>query len=254
LRPEGTVSKSLTFVAMIFIAGMAVATSVPANAVAPSASGVPSLAAPSEKPAVTVAKDAKAKSRDQAKATPQKLAVSSVPVPVVIRDSYSSELVLKYTAVSGKTSSIVLPADAGAIMWPVPKTTRISDGFGWRVAPTAGASSDHQGVDFDPGNGFPIQAISAGVVREVVPTDNGGLGVHVTVDHVINGSLVSSVYGHMQIGSVKVEEGQTVNAGDVIGLVGSTGVSTGPHLHFEIRPGGTDPVDPVAWLKETATL
>ena len=134
--------------------------------------------------------------------------------------------------------------------WPLPAGTRVASGFGPRVAPTEGASTFHEGVDFDPGNGAQITAIADGTVRLVDPADDGGLGVHVIVDHVIDGELVSSVYGHMQIGSVQVTEGERITAGQAIGKVGSTGVSTGPHLHFEIRLDGTDAVDPFAWLQQ----
>jgi murein DD-endopeptidase MepM/ murein hydrolase activator NlpD len=141
---------------------------------------------------------------------------------------------------------------SGTIQWPFPFGVPISDYFGPRIAPTEGASTFHEGIDFDPGNGTPIQSIADGVVREIDPYDNNGLGVHVIVDHLIDGKLVSSVYGHMQVGSIQVSQGQTLKVGDIVGLVGNTGVSTGAHLHFEIHLGGSVPVDPYAWLKANA--
>ncbi len=129
---------------------------------------------------------------------------------------------------------------AGAVQWPFPVGVPISDGFGYRVAPTAGASTDHLGVDFTPGAGVPIQIIADGVVRQVV-------------DHMIGGKLISSKYCHMQAGSVRVSAGQRVAVADIVGRVGNTGISTGAHLHFEIRLNGTEPVDPVAWLKANAS-
>jgi murein DD-endopeptidase MepM/ murein hydrolase activator NlpD len=142
---------------------------------------------------------------------------------------------------------------AGAVQWPFPVGVPISDGFGYRVAPTAGASADHRGVDFTPGEGVPVQIIADGVVREVVARDDGGCGVNVTVDHMIDGRLVSSRYCHLQAGSVRVSAGQQVAVADIVGRVGNTGISTGAHLHFELRLNGTEPVDPVAWLKANAS-
>jgi murein DD-endopeptidase MepM/ murein hydrolase activator NlpD len=141
---------------------------------------------------------------------------------------------------------------AGSIQWPFPFGVPISDFFGPRIAPTEGASTFHQGVDFAPGDGTPIQTIADGVVREVHPIDDNGLGVHVIVDHMIDGKLVSSVYGHMRVGSIQVTVGESITVGENIGLVGNTGVSTGAHLHFEIHPGGGAAVDPYAWLQAHA--
>ena len=83
-------------------------------------------------------------------------------------------------------------------------------------------------------------------------TEDGeaSLGVHMMIDHVINGEKVTSVYAHMIHGSMMVNKGDVVKVGQVIGKVGTTGMSTGPHLHFEIRIGGITgtKVDPLAWL------
>ncbi|MCU1514980.1 MAG: family peptidase, partial [Microbacteriaceae bacterium] len=113
----------------------------------------------------------------------------------------------------------------------------------------SGCSSYHEGVDFTPGAGSPIGAISAGVVSLVDTT--GALGWHVVVDHVINGQNIQSVYGHMLAGSIRVTVGQQVKVTDELGQVGSTGESTGAHLHLEVHVNGT-PVDPFAWLKANA--
>lgn len=139
-----------------------------------------------------------------------------------------------------------------AIQWPFPVGVPISSGFGPRDAPTAGASTNHLGVDFTPGSGVPIRIIADGVVRQVV-TRGDGCGVNVTIDHLIEGRLVSSKYCHMQTGSVQVSTGQSVAVGDIVGRVGNTGISTGAHLHLEIRLNGTEPVDPYAWLTARAS-
>jgi murein DD-endopeptidase MepM/ murein hydrolase activator NlpD len=140
---------------------------------------------------------------------------------------------------------------SAAIQWPVPASSPISSGFGYRVPPCGSCSSDHQGVDFTPGAGYPVQAIAEGVVREI-GNPSGELGVFAIIDHVIDGELVSSVYGHMKLGSLTVKVGDHVSTGEQLGLVGSTGQSTGAHLHFGILDNGTDAIDPLAWLRKHA--
>ena len=139
---------------------------------------------------------------------------------------------------------------SGEIRWPFPYAAPISDGYGWRVPPCAGCSSDHDGVDFNPGAGQPIYAIANGVVS--VHSEYGGLGNHVILTHIIDGKIVETVYGHMQYGSSPLVAGQEVKAGDLVGLVGSTGQSTGPHLHLELLIEGVH-VDPLPWLQQNAT-
>lgn len=133
------------------------------------------------------------------------------------------------------------------LRWPL-DSLRIADGFGPRTAPCDGCSTFHEGVDFDPGYGAQVHAIAAGVVVETDNPNYAALGTHVAIEHTIEGRTVVSVYGHMQAGSMTLTVGDTVLVGQVIGLVGSTGASTGPHLHFEIRLGGTTPVDPLSWM------
>ncbi len=130
------------------------------------------------------------------------------------------------------------------VQWPVPSTTEMSSGFGYRSC--SGCSADHLGIDLNPGNGYPIQAIADGVVV-LAAEDAGGLGVHVVIEHTVNGQVVRSLYAHMQYGSSTVAVGDTVSRGQQLGLVGNTGASTGPHLHFGILIGGVE-VDPLPWL------
>lgn len=128
--------------------------------------------------------------------------------------------------------------------WPV-ISTGYSDGFGFRSC--SGCSSDHQGIDFTPGGGTPVMAVAKGVVVQAGYL--GSLGNAVTIAHTINGQQVTTVYGHMMDGSLAVQEGDSVAVGQQIGLVGSTGFSTGNHLHFEVRYNGIA-VDPLPWLYE----
>jgi len=232
-------TRGAAMLAMGFVAAMAVATSVPAVALFdPDAPAALADAAP---PPGHVATDP---------TLPQTVTSSDTVLGQAIRhDDYTVKSWEQLVDLSHIRIADTFTNDpASPIQWPFPVGVPIASYFGARSAPTAGASTFHEGVDFDPGYGVDIHAIADGVVSEVVPYDNGGLGVHVIVDHVIDGQKVSSVYGHMKPGSIRVHVGQKVKVTDVVGQVGSTGISTGPHLHFEIRLGGTQAVDPYAWL------
>jgi murein DD-endopeptidase MepM/ murein hydrolase activator NlpD len=111
-------------------------------------------------------------------------------------------------------------------------------------------SGYHQGVDLLAPGGQPIFAAAAGVVS-TSSESFGGYGVGIVIEHVINGQKVSTTYGHMTYGSRQVQAGDTVAAGQLIGLVGSTGSSTANHLHFEVHING-QVVDPYAWLQQNA--
>jgi murein DD-endopeptidase MepM/ murein hydrolase activator NlpD len=150
------------------------------------------------------------------------------------------------TTRTGASAALTAVPAGTEVRWPIPSSLRISSPFGPRASPCSGCSSNHQGLDFDPGNGAPIQAIARGVVRQVVRS-NSGLGMHVVIDHEIDGTRISSTYAHMQFGSVPLRAGQVVEAGDPVGRVGTTGASTGPHLHLELAYG-TKRTDPYQWL------
>lgn len=126
------------------------------------------------------------------------------------------------------------------LQWPVPSCTLITSRFGYRVAPTTGASTYHGGLDIGAGMGVSIVAAGAGDV--IYAGANGGYGNCVMIDH---GNGVVTVYAHMS--SIGVSYGQYVTAGQYVGAVGSTGVSTGPHCHFEIRINGAQ-TDPAAYF------
>lgn len=117
----------------------------------------------------------------------------------------------------------------------------ITSAFGYRKAPTAGASTYHQGVDMACDSGTPIYATRAGTVTKAA-YQAGGAGYYVSISH---GDGFASIYMHMT--RYVVSTGDTVSQGQLIGYVGSTGVSTGPHLHFGISYGGTY-VNPMAYL------
>lgn len=123
----------------------------------------------------------------------------------------------------------------GTYIWPLPGYSPGS-AYGWRLHPILGVMKFHAGEDIGAPSGTPILAADSGVAY---PASNpGGYGNYVLINH---GDGRSTLYAHMT--SYCVSYGQSVNQGDVIGYVGSTGLSTGPHLHFEVRVNGntTDP-------------
>ena len=117
----------------------------------------------------------------------------------------------------------------------------ITSAFGYRKAPTKGASTYHQGIDMACPTGTPIYATRSGTVT-TASYQAGGAGYYVSINH---GDGFASIYMHMT--RYVVSQGQSVSQGQLIGYVGSTGVSTGPHLHFGISYGGTY-VNPMAYL------
>ncbi|TEB10223.1 Murein DD-endopeptidase MepM [Pelotomaculum propionicicum] len=108
----------------------------------------------------------------------------------------------------------------------------VTSEFGYRTDPFTGESKGHTGIDLGAPNGTPIRAALDGTVQ-FVRYQNTGYGYHLAVDH--GGGFVT-LYGHCS--KILVAEGQAVKAGDIIAQVGSTGRSTGPHLHFEVRING----------------
>ncbi|WP_106814542.1 M23 family metallopeptidase [Microbacterium timonense] len=152
--------------------------------------------------------------------------------------------VAKLAAASSKsipTNIALTSPGTGEVRWPLLNFTK---GRGlWD-------SGYHQGVDLLTSCGTPIYAAAAGVVK-VSQESYGGYGVGISIDHVIGGQRVNTLYGHMTYGSRQVSVGQSVEAGQLIGLVGSTGSSTACHLHFEVHINGSV-VDPWAWLQANA--
>ncbi len=126
----------------------------------------------------------------------------------------------------------------GKYIWPV--RGQIVQNFGWRIHPILRKRQFHTGLDIAVEYGTPILAADSGVV--IFSGYNGGYGKMLLIDH---GSGFSTLYGHAS--ALLVDKGQTVVKGQVVAKVGTTGLSTGPHLHFEIRKNGT-PVNPKDYL------
>lgn len=130
----------------------------------------------------------------------------------------------------------------GAWVWPAPASRYLTSYFGWRQHPVYGTWRYHSGIDIAAGSGTNVLAAAPGTVILSMDYGNYSYGECIVIDH---GGGISSLYGHMTRGSRRVSVGDKVSAGQVIGLIGSTGVSTGPHLHFEVRKNGqvVEPLD-----------
>ncbi|GMB01730.1 peptidoglycan DD-metalloendopeptidase family protein [Pelosinus sp. IPA-1] len=127
----------------------------------------------------------------------------------------------------------------GSMMWPT-DVTEITSPYGWRTHPIFGTSRYHSGIDIGADYGDSVRAADSGVV--MYADWMGGYGKAVIIEH---GNGISTLYGHNS--ELLVSEGQRVRKGEVISRVGSTGYSTGPHLHFEVRQNGS-PTNPMDYL------
>lgn len=140
----------------------------------------------------------------------------------------------KKAAAANKAAQTYKTVSLGDISftWPCPASGRITSGFGGRKSPTKGASSNHQGIDISAPTGTSIVAAAAGEV--VIATYSSSAGNYVMISH---GGGVYTVYMHAS--SLLVSQGQSVKNGQTIAKVGSTGYSTGSHLHFGVRVNGS---------------
>jgi murein DD-endopeptidase MepM/ murein hydrolase activator NlpD len=139
--------------------------------------------------------------------------------------------------IASRTGKLV---NALPLSWPV--RGPVNSDYGRRRSPWNGRAEQHQGIDIGSPPGTPVKAPAPGTV--ITASTQGSFGKHVTVDH---GNGVRSRYGHLA--KVNVKPGQRVEKGQVLGVVGNTGRSTGPHLHYELRVHGKA-VDPDAFLPD----
>ena len=129
----------------------------------------------------------------------------------------------------------------GIFLWPCPSSKSITSYFGNRVAPKAGASTVHKGIDIGTSIGESVIAAAAGRVTTVAYS--GARGYYIVVVH---GNGYETLYQHLSRQDVRT--GDMVTAGQQIGAVGETGISTAPHLHFEVHVNGT-PVNPLQYYE-----
>lgn len=141
---------------------------------------------------------------------------------------------------SRRVSGLVLSRGSGSgkLIWPA--TGPVTSGFGMRVHPVLGYARMHTGVDIGAPMGAPVSSAASGIVA--FAGWSGGYGNLIVVDH---GDGLATAYAHLS--RILVSQGQPVTQGQEIGKVGSTGMSTGPHLHFEVRVNGR-PVDPMQYF------
>lgn len=130
----------------------------------------------------------------------------------------------------------------GKLNWPLPGRTTISSGFVQRVNPVTKKRENHKGIDIPAPAGTEIHAAAAGTV--IIAQWVNGYGNTIVIDH---GNGLQTWYGHAR--SLAAKEGDQVKAGDVVSYVGSTGQSTGNHLHFEVRVNG-EPVNPLSYVSK----
>ena len=141
------------------------------------------------------------------------------------------------SAPTPEAPTVAVVTGTGSFVWPVPSCTFITSRFGLRIHPIYKTERKHSGLDVGAGYGAKIVAADSGSVIRAANIGDG-YGNCVIIDH---GNGYMTLYGHMS--SVSVREGQNVGQGDIVGYVGSTGLSTGPHCHFEVWSGGSR-VDP----------
>lgn len=151
----------------------------------------------------------------------------------------AEEAARRATRVHSNISVSSGPRDGQKYTWPVPGHYSISSPYGYRVHPILGYSKFHSGIDIPAPIGTPIVAAKSGTV--IMAKLMSGYGNVVMVDH---GETVT-VYAHCS--AVNVNVGDSVKEGDVVAFIGSTGLSTGPHLHFEVRVNGAT-VNPVGYV------
>lgn len=254
-RRVRTIARKVTAgAALLFIGSLVVVTSLPAQAMQPSAKGdvevaqgepdVQSLEPVSAEATTLFARD--------------EVVVNDPLETALMSPDEQAEIQAVADAEPGGTYYGGKPAFPNAwsmletdyVQTPFPQIPQlpISSGFGYR------SGGMHGGTDIPLPPGQEIRPVANGVVSAVWQGDNpGGGGYAVFVDHNINGQFVQSWYPHMQAGSIRVEVGQVIDVSTVVGQVGSTGRSTGPHLHLEMKNSDYVSFDPLLWLQTRET-
>lgn len=234
-KRKGSIARSLSFVAILFVAGLALATSVPAIA----------LLSPEEVNLLNKENLENAITTDEGQTVE-----GTGEVIVAGRDgvsiNQSKAATQQYSTKGIQKLAVNVPVSTNGVRWPF-DTIGISSEYGDRFL--WGRYNFHTGLDFEGDYGTPNYAIADGIVSYV--EDPGPYcGASVFIEHNVNGEQFTSVYCHMMVG-IPVKPGDVVTKGQVVGNIGMTGMTTGPHLHLEIQRGGT-PQDPKPFLIQRA--
>ncbi|PID14464.1 peptidase M23 [Sporosarcina sp. P34] len=142
---------------------------------------------------------------------------------------------------SASSSSVAAPPVSSGT-WTKPTTGTFTSGFGWRIHPISKVRKQHRGMDISAPTGTPVVAAGDGVVSYAGSME--GFGNVIMITHSVKGQILTTVYGHLS--TISTSSGQSVDKGQFIGAVGSTGFSTGPHLHFEVHVGNFSATGPSA--------
>lgn len=230
-------ARIFSWIAIVFVAGIALASSIPAIA----------LMTPEQ--IALQAEMERIKFSGQIGDT-QSLAANNNVSGTTNRDGVSvgANAAAAAGAYQAKKIKVSIPLAKNPSVWPFPHV-HTSSSFGYRAS-ILGSSPFHTGLDFDLPYGTNIQSIADGVVTYI--EDPGPMcGSSIMVDSNINGTLFTTVYCHMVTRSTPLTVGQSVKAGDVVGQIGLTGITTGAHLHLEIRINDV-PIDPWAFLVQNS--
>lgn len=168
----------------------------------------------------------------------EELNASSAQVTALLKERQAARAAAAAAAAAEQAQSYTWVQGSGQLGWPA--SGEITSPFGYRTHPIWGTTIYHAGIDIGVDEGVPVHAADGGTV--VWSGWMGGYGYAVVIDH---GNGLSTLYGHNS--ELVVSEGEAVGKGQVIAYAGSTGNSTGPHVHFEVRVNG-DPVDPMGYL------
>ena len=169
--------------------------------------------------------------------------IAEAPLVPTLGQTLAEYSYLRTTNVAGRSRNLFARTDVNVLPsgWPI--TGRLMDGFGHRLDPFSGEGAMHTGVDISAPMGTPIKSTADGIV--MFANWNSGYGRCVIVDH---GNGYQTLYGHLS--HIDVIDGQEIRQGELVGRVGSTGHSTGSHLHYEVRMHST-PINPYRFLSRS---
>lgn len=177
----------------------------------------------------------------------EKITILNSRVKEIFNDDYTKQTVDVFMSKSPDISELLdrifgkrTPKDQFKLGF-MPVEGKITSPYGNRINPISKKQEAHKGIDIDAKVGSPVKAVMDGKVESIENSQT--YGMKITIDH---GNEYKTVYAHMS--EIKVSEGDEIKAGDIIGLSGNTGMSTGPHLHFEVQRYGKD-LDPLSCFK-----